>query len=92
MQLLLGCKPESAPPNVKDIVMKRLQAAGREIAGSRETGEFHAGFVHEWNYLEGVYGENFDRLREIKSKYEPANRFNKGVNLMRGKVREGITV
>lgn len=72
--------------------MKRLQAAGGEVAGSRETGEFHAGFLHEWNSLAQVYGENYDRLRELKKHYDPDNRFNKGVDLIRGKITEGMTV
>ncbi|KAK3626642.1 hypothetical protein LTR56_019708 [Elasticomyces elasticus] len=68
MQVLLGCKPETAPPNIKDIAMQRLQAVGKEIAGSRETGEYHAGFLHEWNDLREVYGENYERLRELKTR------------------------
>ncbi|TKA62983.1 hypothetical protein B0A55_10741 [Friedmanniomyces simplex] len=92
LQLVLGCKPETAPPNIKDLVMKRLQAAGREVAGERETWEFHAGFLHEWNDLGKVYGENYERLRELKKRFDPDNRFNKGVDLVRGKVSEGMTV
>ncbi|KAK5715958.1 hypothetical protein LTR15_009783 [Elasticomyces elasticus] len=92
MQVLLGCKPETAPPNIKDIAMQRLQAVGKEVAGSRETGEYHAGFLHEWNDLKEVYGENYERLRELKNRYDPSNRFNRGVDLVRGKVSEGMTV
>lgn len=92
MQVVLGCRPEGTPKNIKDIAMKRFQALGPEVAGSRETGEFHAGFLHEWNDLKQVYGESYGKLRELKKRYDPRNRFNRGADLASGKVTEGMTV
>ncbi|KAK0367310.1 hypothetical protein LTR91_007437 [Friedmanniomyces endolithicus] len=92
LQLVLGCKPETAPANVQEIVMKRFHAAGREVAGDRETREFLPWFLNEWNDLRQVYGENYDRLMEIKKRFDPENRFHKGVDLMRARVSEGMTV
>ena len=93
MQLVLGCKPEGAPENVREIAMKRFEKAGPQIAGpGKDTGEFHAGFLHEWNDLRQVYGENFEKLKTLKDKYDPKNRFNKGVDLTGEKVTEGMTV
>jgi len=83
---VLGCKPETAPANVQEIVMRRFHAAGREVAGDRETREFLPGFLNEWNDLRQVYGENYDRLMEIKKRFDPENRFHKGVDLMRAEV------
>ncbi|KAK3067997.1 hypothetical protein LTR53_014769 [Teratosphaeriaceae sp. CCFEE 6253] len=91
-QLVLGTKPETAPSDIEEIVKRRFQAASKEIAGAKTTGEYHAGFLHEWNDLQEVYGENYGRLRELKKRYDPGNRFNKGVDFARGKVTAGSTV
>ncbi|KAK1069801.1 hypothetical protein LTR74_004680 [Friedmanniomyces endolithicus] len=72
--------------------MKRLQAAGRDIAGDRETGEFHPGFLNEWNDLRQIYSGNYDRLMELKKRFDPDNRFNKGEDLGRAKIRKGMTM
>lgn len=65
--------------------MERFKGAAAEIAGlSKVTGEYHAGFLHDWNDLDGVYGENLKRLREIKNRYDPHDNFNKAMNLSQG--------
>lgn len=85
MQVVLGCKAANAPPNLAEIVHKHLKVLDTEVAGQgNETGQFHAGFLHEWNDLDGVFGENLGRLRALKEKYDPANRFNKSVPLVKG--------
>ncbi|KAK0887585.1 hypothetical protein LTR02_017085 [Friedmanniomyces endolithicus] len=92
LQLVLRCKPETAPRNIQEIAMKRLQAAGRDIAGDRKTGEFHPGFLNEWNDLRQIYGGNYDRLMELRKRFDPDNRFNKGEDLGRAKIRKGMTM
>jgi len=93
MQIVLGCRAEGAPSDIKEIVMKQLVKCGKQIAGpGKETGEFHAGFLHEWNDLSQVYGENLSKLKKVKTKYDPKNRFNKGVDLVNEKISEGMTV
>lgn len=72
--------------------MKQFQKADKQVAGDKRTGEYHAGFLHPWNDLREVYGENLGRLKEIKKTYDPRNRFNKGVNLAEEKVTNGMTV
>jgi hypothetical protein len=48
MQVVLGCNAVKAPPNLEKIVQQRLAVTDTEIAGpGKETGEFHAGFLHE---------------------------------------------
>ncbi|KAK4628255.1 FAD-linked oxidoreductase pyvE [Fulvia fulva] len=93
MQLVLGCDPNEHPKNgmgIRELVMKRFEEAGLEIGG-REAwmGEWHAGFLHEWNDLEEVFGENWGRLREVKKFHDPGNRFDKGVDLADGWVTRG---
>ncbi len=93
MQLGLGRKTEGAPPSIREMAMKQFAKAGPLIAGpEKDTKEYHAGFLHEWNDVREVYGENFDRLKEIKLQYDPENRFNKGVNLTDEKVTAKATV
>jgi FAD/FMN-containing dehydrogenase len=92
MQLGLGCRPDGAPPNVREMAMKQFAAAGPQIALEKDTKEFHAGFLHEWNNLREVYGENFDKLKVLKKRYDPKNRFNKGVDLVNENVTNGMTV
>lgn len=81
MQVVLGCNAASAPPNLEQLVQQRLAAAVTEIGGGKETGEFHAGFLHEWNDLNKVFGDNLNKLQVLKGRYDPANRFNKSVPL-----------
>lgn len=93
MQLGLGCKPDGAPSNIRELVMQHLDKAATDIAGpGKETGEFHPGFLHEWNDLSEVYGENLPKLREVKKAYDPEDRFNKGVDFARVRVTPGMTV
>ena len=93
MQLVLGCKPEGAPANIREIVMEQFAKAGKQIAGPNEDPkEYHPGFLHEWNDLSEVYGENLGKLRSLKKKYDPDNRFNKGVDLFNERVNEHTTV
>lgn len=93
MQLALGCNPETAPSNIRDIVMKQFAKAGSQIAGpGKDPKEYHPGFIHEWNDLEEIYGENLAKLRVLKKHYDPKDRFNKGVDLVEGKVGEHTTV
>ena len=93
MQLALGCKSEGAPANLRELAMKQFEKAGTQIAGpDKVTKEFHAGFLHEWNNLGEVYGENYEKLKTLKRKYDPKNRFNKGVNFADEKITNGMTV
>ncbi|KAK5126121.1 hypothetical protein LTR85_011476 [Meristemomyces frigidus] len=93
MQLVLGCRSEGAPLDVKETVMKQFRKASNQIAGpGKDTGEYHIGFLHEWNDLRDIYAENYSKLKEVKKHYDPKNRFNKGVELVGGRVTEGMAV
>lgn len=56
MQVVLGCRPDKAPEDFRSTVMKLFQDCGPMIAGGADnnTGEFHPGFLHEWNDLRHV--------------------------------------
>lgn len=93
MQLGLGRKTEGAPENLREMAMKQFVKAATQIAGpGNDTKEWHPGYMHEWNDLREVYGENFDRLKELKGLYDPMNRFNKGVDLAGERVTKNATV
>lgn len=93
MQLAVGCRSDGAPSNVRELAIQRLSSAGREIGGpGKDPKEYHAGFLHEWNDLHEVYGDNLGRLKEVKRKYDPKNRFNKGVDLFNERITNGATV
>ena len=52
--------------------MEQFAKAGPQISGPNgHTKEFHAGFLHEFNNLHEVYGENLEKLKSIKKKYDP---------------------
>ena len=92
MQLGLGSKPDNQPENLREMAMKQFEKAGPQIALGKDTKEYHAGFLHEWNNLREVYGENYEKLKALKKQYDPKNRFNKGVDLANEKVTKGMTV
>jgi FAD/FMN-containing dehydrogenase len=79
----VGCKSATGVVRVKELAHSRLEPLSTEVAGSRTTGEYHAGFLHEWNDLHLVYGENLEKLKSIKTRLDPANRFNKGIDLFK---------
>ncbi|KAK4542020.1 hypothetical protein LTR36_007220 [Oleoguttula mirabilis] len=84
MQLVLGCRPEGAPKDVRELAMQRFRKAGEQIAGGpgKETGEYHVGFLHDWMDVGAIYAENYGRLRGVKGHYDPDNRFDKSVDLV----------
>lgn len=82
MQVVLGCEAGNAPEGLETVVQRRLSQVEAEIVGSdNATGRFHAGFLHEWNDFGLVYGDNLGKLKTLKQKYDPQNRFDKSVDL-----------
>lgn len=80
MQTLLGC-PADSPENTRELAMGQMKKVQTEVGGEHATEEYHPGFLHEWNDVKGVYGENWTRLKEAKEKYDPKGRFDKSVDL-----------
>lgn len=94
LQLLLGCPPDSKTKHVgdpRDLAMRQLGKAGKEVGKDSFIGEWHAGFLHDWSDLQEVYGPNYEKLKKLKKKYDPQNRFNKGVDLTERKITEEMT-
>lgn len=80
MQLGAGYSAAAASDRLRTLALQRLSAAAEEIAGpGKMTGEYLPGFLHEWNDLREVYKENWEDLRRVKGKYDPMDRFNKGL-------------
>lgn len=95
LQLLLGCPPNSktrAGGDSRELAMSQLSKGGKEVGKESHTGEWHPGFLHDWSDLKEVYGPNYEKLKESKKRYDPRNRFNKGVDLTEGKITERLTV
>lgn len=64
--------------------MAQFKKAAEQIARpERVTGEYHPGFLHEWNNLQEIYGENLVTLQDVKRIYDPQNKFNKSIDLAR---------
>jgi hypothetical protein len=79
----VGCKSATGVARVKELAHSGLESLSTVVAGSRTTGEFHAGFLHEWNDLDLVYGENLEKLESIKMRLDLANHFNKAIDLFK---------
>ncbi|KXT00908.1 hypothetical protein AC578_5710 [Pseudocercospora eumusae] len=92
MQVVLGC-PEGSKKDVKGLAMEQFSKLHDDVGGPEySTEEWHAGFLQEFNDLSKVYGENWGRLKEVKKKYDPENRFNKGVDIGNVRTSEGTTI
>lgn len=64
----------------KNRALRILKEAPTEISGKpHPPGAFIPNFSLEVHELEKIYEGNWDRLREIKRRYDPRGRFNKGM-------------
>ncbi|KAM3425440.1 hypothetical protein BST61_g7386 [Cercospora zeina] len=78
--------PKDTSEDVENKASTQLQKLGDQItAGKGFHGEYFTAFLYEWNYMRQV-------LVEVKQKYDPDDRFNKGIDVGSQRVSKGMTV
>lgn len=86
MQMSVGGPPPAetdgpeATEKLRTLALEVLQKAPSQIAGlkSHPPGDFLPNFLLENHDMSAVFAENWQRLREVKLRYDPKGRFGRG--------------
>ncbi|KAN0076339.1 hypothetical protein V8E54_006481 [Elaphomyces granulatus] len=76
LQLCVGSAAENGFS--EELALDLLRKAPAEILPCHRPGDYIPLFIHEFHDLSQIFGQNYERLREIKTKYDPHGRLNKG--------------
>lgn len=82
LQLSTGGSPRDAGelPALQAAALDILQEAPERIRGEKHApGDFLANFLLPNHDLAAVFGGNWEKLRQLKKRYDPKGRFNKGM-------------
>ncbi|EEH23592.2 cysteine desulfurase, mitochondrial [Paracoccidioides brasiliensis Pb03] len=72
LQLVLGYHSDTDCSTA--LALELLERGPTEIAPSHKPNEFWPAFLHGFHDLSQIFGPNYERLRQIKTKYDPKGR------------------
>ncbi|OJD38882.1 cysteine desulfurase [Diplodia corticola] len=76
LQLLTGSHPDSSCP--EELATHAMAMAPYVIKKSHSKADFFPNFLESLNDRSAIFGVNYPKLQQIKKKYDPKARFNKG--------------
>ncbi|KAJ9635178.1 hypothetical protein H2199_008664 [Coniosporium tulheliwenetii] len=76
LQLLTGFAPGSGCSD--ELAVELLEKAPGRISPGHGPADYFPNFIEEYNRVDEIFGANYDKLRQLKSKYDPRCRLNKG--------------
>ncbi|KAB2580627.1 FAD-linked oxidoreductase afoF [Lasiodiplodia theobromae] len=76
LQLLTGSHPDSNCP--EELALHALAMAPYIIKKTHSKEEFFPNFLESINDRSAIFGVNYGKILEVKKKYDPQQRFNKG--------------
>lgn len=84
LQLSAGCVPSPTERTARSAMAREILTAALEKISGREQppGHYLPNFALPWNNIAAMFGPNWGRVCEIKRRYDPHNRFNKGLKLV----------
>ncbi|KAG5292376.1 cysteine desulfurase, mitochondrial precursor, conidia-enriched transcript [Histoplasma ohiense] len=77
LQLVVGHPPGADCS--QELALGLLEKAPTQICPSHKPGEYWPAFINGSEDLNQIFGPNYERLRHIKTKYDPKGRLNKGL-------------
>jgi hypothetical protein len=63
-----------------ELALEFLEKAPATITGNIDPARYFPNFIEKYNKLDKIYGSNYLKLRQQKSKYDPRGKLNKEAN------------
>ncbi|KAK2800829.1 hypothetical protein FQN50_007970 [Emmonsiellopsis sp. PD_5] len=77
--LLLGSGFMPGADCSTELALKVLEKGAGEIDPGHKADQYAPVLIHHFNDLSQIFGANYEKLRRIKTKYDPKGRLNKGL-------------